>query len=137
VSVSRGRDPSHPSISGLVVSDGITTVSDLAALDAQHGELAYLSACSTARSGAYLPDEALHVTGAFQLAGYRHVVGTLWPVQDQVAALTAVEFYKKRPAQSGTRADWAAGALSPSCVGVAWKWDMSCRNATLGWQRCS
>ena len=52
------------------------------------------------------------MTGAFRLAGFRHVVGTLWPAQDRAATLAAVEFYKKRPAQSGTRADWATGALT-------------------------
>jgi hypothetical protein len=27
-------------------------------------------------------DEALHITGAFQLAGYPQVIGSLWPVLD-------------------------------------------------------
>ncbi|MDT3442655.1 CHAT domain-containing protein [Pseudofrankia sp. BMG5.37] len=42
----------------------------------------YLSACSTARTGPALLDEAIHLTLAFQLAGYRHVVGMLWSVSD-------------------------------------------------------
>jgi CHAT domain-containing protein len=31
---------------------------------------------------------------AFQLAGYRHVIGTLWPVIDNVALHAATTFYK-------------------------------------------
>jgi hypothetical protein len=30
---------------------------------------------------------------AFQLAGYQHVVGTLWPVGDQASARPARDFY--------------------------------------------
>ncbi|KAH0430361.1 hypothetical protein CcaCcLH18_07873 [Colletotrichum camelliae] len=45
--------------------------------------LAYLSACGT---GQILDDksvdESIHLTSAFQLAGFRHVIGTLWEVDD-------------------------------------------------------
>ncbi|WP_053042542.1 CHAT domain-containing protein [Streptomyces sp. KE1] len=67
------------------------TVSDIAALRLSGG-LAYLSACSTTRTR--LADEALHLTGAFQLAGYPHVVGTLWPVGDRSAQRLTVDFYR-------------------------------------------
>ncbi|KAJ5804819.1 hypothetical protein N7474_010706 [Penicillium riverlandense] len=44
------------------------------------GEIAYLSACSTAENQAKrLIDEVLHVVSGFQVAGFRHVIGTLWP----------------------------------------------------------
>ncbi|MTD57552.1 CHAT domain-containing protein [Amycolatopsis pithecellobii] len=55
--------------------------------------LAYLSACSTTQSSPWLADEALHITSAFQLAGYPHVIGTLWPVGDAVATRVAGEVY--------------------------------------------
>ncbi|PON25451.1 hypothetical protein TGAM01_v205746 [Trichoderma gamsii] len=47
--------------------------------------LAYLSACGT---GQILDDksidENIHLANAFQLAGFRHVIGTLWSVDDEV-----------------------------------------------------
>ncbi|MFE1259941.1 CHAT domain-containing protein [Streptomyces albogriseolus] len=66
------------------------TVSDVSALRLEGG-LAYLSACSTMVTR--LADEALHLSGAFQLAGYPHVVGTLWPVGDRPAQQLAADFY--------------------------------------------
>lgn len=71
------------------------TVASLSALRLDQARLAYLSACSTAISASSsLVDEAIHLTSAFQLAGYRHVIGTLWPVYDQIAAGVADRFYR-------------------------------------------
>ncbi|KAL8338901.1 hypothetical protein RB598_007286 [Gaeumannomyces tritici] len=45
--------------------------------------LAYLSACLTGSSHAKkLSDEGLHLMSAFQLAGFQHVIGSLWEVSD-------------------------------------------------------
>jgi CHAT domain-containing protein len=70
------------------------TVVDVARLRLDRAELAFLSACSTARTGAGLADEAVHLTSAFQLAGYRHVIGTLWPLKDRAAGCVANDFYE-------------------------------------------
>jgi hypothetical protein len=67
------------------------TVTAIAQLDLDHADLAYLSACSTADPGPHLADEALHITSAFQVAGYRSIIGTLWPVLDSPE--TAVSVY--------------------------------------------
>ncbi|KAM0349863.1 hypothetical protein ACHAP4_010218 [Fusarium culmorum] len=41
--------------------------------------LAYLSACGTGQMKRYnLVDESIHLISAYQLAGFRHVIGTLW-----------------------------------------------------------
>ncbi len=37
----------------------------------------------------------LYITSAFQLAGYRHVTGTLWPVDDRTARRVATEVYSQ------------------------------------------
>ena len=57
-------------------------------------QLAYLSACDTAiTSTAGLIDEAIHLTTAFQLAGFPHVIGTLWEINDELAVTIADAFY--------------------------------------------
>ena len=52
----------------------------------------------------------MHLASAFQLAGYRHVVGTLWPIDDTVAARAARRFY--RIMGDTPTADGAAAALN-------------------------
>jgi CHAT domain-containing protein len=88
-----------PSASRLLLHDHRErplTVIDVARqrLDA---ELACLSACSTAQPGGRLTDEAIHLAAAFQLAGYRQVIGTLWPIGDQHAVEIAEDIYTTLP----------------------------------------
>ncbi|KAM0236981.1 hypothetical protein ACHAP5_009221 [Fusarium lateritium] len=46
--------------------------------------LAYLSACGTGRiDEERYSDESIHLISACQLAGFRHVIGTLWEVNDE------------------------------------------------------
>ncbi|KAM6485126.1 CHAT domain-containing protein [Trichoderma sp. SZMC 28011] len=57
--------------------------------------LAYLSACSTGANKAIpLADEGIHLVSAFQLAGFRHVIGTLWEVSDRHCVDIARILYK-------------------------------------------
>jgi CHAT domain-containing protein len=76
------------------VYDRSLAVRDISRLRLQNAELAFLSACSTARGSAELADEAIHIASAFQL-GYRHVVATLWPVLDSTAARLTQGFYER------------------------------------------
>jgi tetratricopeptide (TPR) repeat protein len=61
-------------------------VAKVAALRLGQAEFAFLAACSTYQGGTSLADEAIHLGGAFHLAGYRHVVATLWPIKDSPTA---------------------------------------------------
>jgi hypothetical protein len=79
------QDLLNPAQSALRLSDGPLSVLDLAALRLS-GDLAFLSACSTAAAGTALPDEAIHLAAAVQAAGYRHVVATLWDAPDEITA---------------------------------------------------
>ena len=88
-----GADPANPSRGGLRLYDGILTIPEISRLRLADAEFAYLSACSTAHRGARLADEAIHLASAFQLAGFRHVVATLWPLADGIAAAAARSFY--------------------------------------------
>jgi CHAT domain-containing protein len=56
-----------------------------------------------------MADESLHITGAFQLAGYGGVIGTLWPVGDDLAATIAQHVYRALTA-NGSRPVQAASA---------------------------
>jgi hypothetical protein len=90
-------DPEEPSRSQLLLHDHRSdplTVAALASLDLKDARLAYLSACTTARmSGTRLLDEAIHLASAFQLAGFPHVIGTLWEINDMSAVVIADAFY--------------------------------------------
>ncbi|MFH8798709.1 CHAT domain-containing protein [Streptomyces sp. NPDC017936] len=91
-------DPADPSTGRLLVHDHAErplTVRDISRLDLSGARLAVLSACETSRADGRLADEAIHITSAFQVAGYPHVVGTLWPVHDAVARRTATVFYRE------------------------------------------
>ncbi|MCC8246708.1 CHAT domain-containing protein [Saccharothrix sp. NEAU-S10] len=88
-------DPLVPSAGHLLLADGALTVADIGALRLENAELAYLSACSTARAARTTPDEVITLASAFQLAGFRHVVGALWPIQDAVAARVAAAFHRR------------------------------------------
>jgi hypothetical protein len=89
--------PSDPSRSLLLLHDhdrDPLTVASLATVDLAHAQLAYLSACRTAFTSATgLLDEAIHLVTAFQLAGFPHVIGTLWEISDQLAVDVAESVY--------------------------------------------
>ncbi|MBR7834093.1 CHAT domain-containing protein, partial [Actinospica durhamensis] len=112
-------DWADPETGRLILHDHETkplTLGRVSGLDLAEAELVYLSACSTGDAIPRLADEAVHMTGAFQLAGYRNVVGTLWPISDRAASSIAAGFYERltdggrRPAD----VDGAAHALHES-----------------------
>ncbi|RAQ55783.1 hypothetical protein AFGD_011174 [Aspergillus flavus] len=98
--VSEPRDPSQ---SGLLLQtvdaspeQDRLTVGSLYEIDCSQGKIAYLSACSTAENRSkWLVDEVLHVVSGFQVAGFRHVMGCLWPADDTVCAEIAKPFYSE------------------------------------------
>ncbi|MFD7863610.1 CHAT domain-containing protein [Streptomyces sp. NPDC059783] len=89
-------EPGTGSGSRLIVHDHLDhplTVAGISRLDLAGAELAYLSACHTARTGFTAVDEALHLAGGLQIAGFRHVVATLWGIEDTVSARIAERVY--------------------------------------------
>ncbi|CAL9666946.1 CHAT domain-containing protein [Streptomyces sp. enrichment culture] len=85
----------RPSAGRLHLSGGSLTVADVMGTRTPGAFLAYLSACGTGRPGVDLPDEVIHLSSAFQAAGYPHVISTLWPVGDRAAAGIAEEVYEQ------------------------------------------
>jgi CHAT domain-containing protein len=92
--------PSDPSRSSLLITDwekNPLMFEDLIGLNLSQKSpwLAYLSACSTSENQTEnLHDEAIHLVTACQLAGFQHVVGSLWEVSDQYSVNVAEEVYK-------------------------------------------
>lgn len=117
--------PEDPSSSGLAMKDELLTISLLqsdrsmtllrlrqsdGALSQQKQFLAYLSACLTgALDTPQLLDEGINIISGFQLAGFRHVIGTMWQVSDEYCVKVAEMFYKSL----------AAKGLSDSAVSLA------------------
>jgi tetratricopeptide (TPR) repeat protein len=96
-------DSDNPSRSGLILTDEPLTVSALSPVRLPAGQLAYMSACRTAVTGAEgLADESIHITSAFQLAGFPHVIGTLWPIGDRQGCVLAAEFHTTLRATAGS-----------------------------------
>ncbi|KAG7429491.1 hypothetical protein Forpi1262_v009459 [Fusarium oxysporum f. sp. raphani] len=93
-------DLQEPSLSCLLLDDweeSPLTVGDLRDSKFQDNPpfLAFLSACSTGVNPAdKLDNEGIHLISAFQLAGFRHVVGTLWEVVDEHCVDVARVFYE-------------------------------------------
>jgi tetratricopeptide (TPR) repeat protein len=91
-------DALDPVRSHLLLHDGAMSVDDLNRLDLREAQLAFLSACSTAFGAGRLPDEAIHLASAFQLAGFTHTVAALWPIDDALAPYITANFYGRRMA---------------------------------------
>ena len=69
---------------------------------------------------AQLADEVIHVVSGFQVAGFGHAIGCLWPSVDRVCAEVATGFYSSLFRQSDERGETGdvAKALRESVMGV-------------------
>lgn len=74
------QNPITPSRARLVLHDGSLTIQKIASMNLSNPSLAYLSACDTYRGGSDIPDEGITLAAALQLAGYQHVIATLWQI---------------------------------------------------------
>ncbi|RDA94087.1 hypothetical protein CP533_5334, partial [Ophiocordyceps camponoti-saundersi (nom. inval.)] len=90
----------EPSLSCLLLEDWKAkplTVGDIRdhRLQGSPPFLGFLSACSTgANDTGKLIDEGIHLINSFQLAGFRHVIGTLWEVSDEFCVDVARVLYR-------------------------------------------
>lgn len=88
--------PLRPWASALLLADHRTaplTVTDLAAMHLPDAEHLFLSACTTARTSPAQADEPVQFAAAGLLAGYRHVIATLWTLLD--TAEPAQQYYRE------------------------------------------
>jgi tetratricopeptide (TPR) repeat protein len=97
------------------------TVGRISEMNLKHARLAYLSACSTAQNKVVrLWDEVIHVVSGFQVAGFPHVVGCLWPSNDRVCVEVARGFYSSvfGQGEGGWRDGEMAAALREAVMAV-------------------
>ncbi|KAH7111457.1 CHAT domain-containing protein, partial [Dactylonectria estremocensis] len=124
-------DYSDPSNSGLILQKSTgpdeafeqdrLTVQRVSELRLRCAQIAYLSACSTAENkAARLSDEVIHVVSGFQVAGFPHVVGCLWPAGDSECVEVVKRFYSLvlRGNQSAINNNEVASALQEAVMAV-------------------
>lgn len=98
-------DRLDPLDSALLLGDGPMTIESLFKqnLHSHKPLLAYLSACGTGQiKQDELMDEGIHLIAAYQIAGFRHVIGTLWAVNDEFCMEAAVATYEWMKSQELT-----------------------------------
>jgi CHAT domain-containing protein len=92
-----GRDPGaglpDPSTEAPPREDGILTAEEVQALDLRGTELVVLSACETGLGVAEYGQGVLGLQRAFQAAGARAVVASLWKVEDAATRVLVEQFY--------------------------------------------
>ncbi|KEY63854.1 hypothetical protein S7711_10027 [Stachybotrys chartarum IBT 7711] len=118
-------DVSHPLNSAILLDKAeVFTVGDLLEINLHKTKpfLAYLSACGTGQTRhSDLSDENLHLIAACQIAGFRHVIGTLWEVNDKLCVEMATGTYGYMK-QYGMNDDAVSGGLHHTCRSLRSRW---------------
>jgi hypothetical protein len=94
-------DPAEPSGGVLHLPSGERlSVAEICRARPGLARLAFLAACATARTSERLPDEAVHITSAFLVAGFPEAIGTLWEIDSGTAGRVIGEFYRRGTGES-------------------------------------
>jgi tetratricopeptide (TPR) repeat protein len=100
---------------------GKLRVQQISTLNLTRPQLMYLSACSTASNQADdLADEVIHIASGFQVAGFSHVIGSMWLSVDNICAEMAAQFYGALFGKLGADAghEVVAAALREASIAV-------------------
>ena len=109
-----------PSAGRLILHDGPLEIQQIAALRLTGASFAYLSACDTYRGGTDIPDEGITLAAALQLAGYQHVIATLWQISGLNSSDVSRRVYDQIVTHSGpTVAVDAASAAAALRTAIA------------------
>jgi len=104
------QDPARPTNSAFLIN-GQLTLNEIMKQSLAQAELAFLSACQTAKGDSELPEEAIHLAAGMLMAGYCSVVGTMWSIRDDDAPIVAEKFYAYLMDEAGGDGTKAAYAL--------------------------
>ena len=89
------QDATDPLNSRLILDDGPLPLSKLIYTKLPNAQLAFLSACQTAKGEKELPDEAVHLAAGMLAAGFKSVIGTMWSISDNAAPIVADGVYAR------------------------------------------
>ena len=88
------------------------TAGRVASVKTERSQIAYLSTCHGAKNKVMdLLDEGIHLAGAFQDAGFPHVIASLWEADSKLSVSIAEEFYRSLFATGKIGNATIAGAL--------------------------
>ncbi|KAG9078784.1 hypothetical protein FS749_009148 [Ceratobasidium sp. UAMH 11750] len=87
------QSSTKPTASAFHLHDGPLDLVTIIQKQLKHADLAFLSACQTAKGDEHLPEEAVHLAAGMIMAGYRRVIATMWSINDEDAPLVAEKFY--------------------------------------------
>jgi len=104
------QDPTRPTNSAFLIN-GELTLKEIMKQSLPHTELAFLSACQTAKGDSQLPEEAIHLAAGMLNAGYGSVIGTMWSIRDDDAPIVAEKFYSYLIGEANGNSAKAAYAL--------------------------
>ncbi|KAB5588261.1 Protein kinase rad3 [Ceratobasidium theobromae] len=89
------QDEDDPTESFFALHDGRLTIEKLLKLKFEPKDLAFLSACYTAKGHPQMPNEALHLALTMMLLGFRSVVASMWALSDECAPIVTASFYNR------------------------------------------
>ena len=86
------KDPTKSAL--LLAGSSRLTLSEIIMMKLPPKDVAFLSACQTARGDEKLSDEAVHLAAGMLLAGYQGVIATMWSIGDMDAPQVANDVYE-------------------------------------------
>jgi CHAT domain-containing protein/tetratricopeptide (TPR) repeat protein len=106
------------------VGDGLLTALDVTRLDLRATEMVFLSACSAARGSVRPGEGSAGLLQAFEAAGARRVVASLWAIADHPATVTLIDrFYAQLMAGQDVAAALCRAQRDIKRLGApAWVW---------------
>jgi CHAT domain-containing protein/Tfp pilus assembly protein PilF len=104
----------HREVAGPEEEDGILTAEEVAALDLSSVDLVVLSACDTGAGKIQAVEGVFGLRRAFQIAGAKKLVTSLWTVEDEATRMWMKAFYEAHLSKGlGT-----AGSVRSACLEV-------------------